>query len=217
MSTLVEELALSNYAGVGRVGAVAQECAPKSAGGIQRVWVGDRFTFGTWRLEETSPLQYGQISGSSLPGTWYELRPQWQAANYTEAQEGVPARAYVATLNLPYSRMSVAHRDLFERLAASNKSVLLAEDLNGNAWLFGEHDGCLVTTNFDSQQAAATGRYVLVADCRQTWPLRQVNAAFLAAVKAGSSATPPAPTSWSGATITSFVNLQIPAIQTLVR
>lgn len=218
MPTLIE-YALSGYyplAGtVGYVGGLT--CKPKSAGGIRRAWVGDRDSFGIWRLEQTSPLQYARISGSSKQGVWYPLYPVWQQATYTEAEEGMPTRGYVETLNLPYCRMDAPHRDTFERLAMSNKAVFLAEDLNGNCWLFGEHDGCLVQTSFDSQAATGTGTYSLQAVCRQTFPLRQLSAAYLNFVKGFVPATDINPVSVGGTTLIALVNVQAQAILSLLR
>lgn len=204
MPTLAEFYALSGF---NTVAAVGLDCAPKSAGGIRKAWVGDRDSFGTWRLEETGPLQFGRIAGSSKPGAWFPIYPQWQVANYTEVSEGVPTRGYSAQLNLPYSRMSVPHRDAFERMAKSDRCAFLAEDLNGAAWLFGEHDGCLVSTAFDSQNAAAGGRYSIVADCRQTWPLRQVASGYLAAINANANRPPLSQVPTDTINTTSFVTL----------
>lgn len=217
MPTAVEYALIAQYQGVMYPGSVLPPCAPKSAGGIRRVWVGDRAAFGTWRLEQTSPLQYARISASSLPGIWYPLYPQWQAATFAELAEPMPTRAYLATLNLPYSRMDETHRDIFERLVASNKAVFLAEDLNGNAWLFGEHDGCLVGSAFESQAAGGVGTYSIQAACRQTFPLRRVNSAYLEYVKGFAPATTVNTTTLAGTTLIALVNVQATAILTLFR
>lgn len=218
MPTLIEyRTNLNLYPLFDSVGSVDGTCAPKTAGGIRRVWVGDRERFGAWRLEQTHPLQYARISGSSLPGVWYPFYPQWQNCTYQQAQEAVPTRSYVATLNLPYARMDATHRDTFERLAMRNKAVFLAEDLNGNCWLFGEHAGCLVGTPFDSQASTGAGTYGLQAVCRQTWPLRQVSPSYLAYVKGFQPATDVNLNTMGGTTVLALAEISATAILGLFR
>jgi hypothetical protein len=170
------------------LGSITLPCSPTSAGGIVRVWAALRADFGRFYFAQTSHLQYGTVTGSETDGVFYPLYAQPVNAALATAEETQPSRSYTVSLSLPYNRMDVTHRDVFERLATVNAACFVAEDRNGQLWLVGEApDGCRFVTGYNSQARGAVGQYALTATARQTWPLRTVDTDWFGARVAGGS------------------------------
>jgi hypothetical protein len=170
------------------LGSISLNCNTVSSGGVRRVWVASRPDFGRFFLRETSTLQYATITGSETDGVFFPLYPQPANTSFTVTEELGPVRSYLVSLPLPYNRMDITHRDVFERLATVNNACFAIEDDNGKYWLVGENtDGCRFVQGYNSNGRSGIAQYNLVASCRQRWPLRTIDRDYLEARAEGGS------------------------------
>lgn len=138
-------------------GGISKDCTKNIGGIFTTMWITERSNI----LSYTKSSPGTDITAFNMrsPGYFYAFEFNRGTSNYVESENNDPTTGntlVTQTITLVLSKREQTKRDVIALLGGLKEMAIVVKDNNGKYWLFGEEDGCILTTNEGGSGTAKT-------------------------------------------------------------
>jgi hypothetical protein len=149
------------------------DCSPTTFGGVVKIWIASRKSFGRWFYQNTHDFQTAKIINSEKV-TEVPSEIICSDVEFTETFNS-QERRYEQELNFTYIKHDSDTRDSTESFQVSRGQVIFLMDSNGLVWLIGETNGIRFTS---TEMVTENNSYQITCQASEASPIRLLDADY---------------------------------------